>query len=287
MNEEREKEIVLMKRFAILGLALVAVFAMTAATASAKKSGIKGPAPFTATSGLSKLSSTEILPEIECQKSKAVGALTSATKGEVTVTFEVCTDEGKKCGNVSAGTIKTNLLETTIGWIDKTKGQVGVSFIGKAGGETGKGAEVEFQCEGVSFAVRGAAMGRSTPTNTVATTGKVTLVGSGGNQEIEKFEGGPNQHLITESSLLAVGVGVKSAQNQVGEETFTEIETKKGKKTIKSPDPIELNTTGAQPEQGRCQPAKKAKYSDSSCTVLAPEPKPGKKTGTFEFNPIA
>jgi hypothetical protein len=275
-----------MKRIAIMGLALVAVFAIATASATAAKTVIKGPAPFTASSGLSKLS-TEGLPEIECKTSTASGSLTSATKGEVTVTFHECATEGKKCGNVSPGNIQTKLLETTVGWINKGTGAAGVDFIGKVGGQAGKGAEAEFECEGLSVAVKGSAIGKSTPTNTMATEGKVTLVGSNGKQEIEKFEGGLKDTLITEVNLLP-GSELPSAQNQTATETFTELEVPKGKKMIKVADPVQLNTVNnpATPEQGRCQKAKHAKYKDSNCSEKA-EVKNGVPKGKFEFVPIA
>jgi len=60
----------------------------------------------------------------------------------------------------------------------------------------------------------------------MATEGKVTLVGSKGNQEIEKFEGGVKDTLLTEESL-APGLTLSSAQNQTATETFTPIEGKK------------------------------------------------------------
>ncbi len=274
-----------MKRITFLALAALAALTVFAGAASAKEKPITGHAPFTASSGLSKLSS-EGLPEIECKKSTAEGALTSATHGEVTVTFSECETNGKKCGNVSAGTIKTKLLETTTGWINKTKGEPGVDFIGKAGGTTGKGAEAEFECEGLAVSVKGSVIGKSTPSNVMSTTGETILNGTGGKQEVEKFEGQPKDTLITEVNVLP-GSELNSAQNQTGKETFSEIEETKGKKKIKRADPVELNTVNnpAQPEQGRCQPAKKAKYSDSNCTVEAPLKK-GKPTGTFAFNPI-
>jgi hypothetical protein len=272
-----------MRRIA-LGLTIVAVFAVTA-VASAAPVVIKGPAPFTATSGLSKLS-TIGLPEIECKSSSAVGALTSATKGEVTVTFKECATEGKKCGNVEAGTIQTKLLETELGWINKAKGEAGVDFVGKVGGKNTKGAEAEFECEGLLVAVKGSVIGKSTPTNTMSTEGKVTLIGKNGEQEIEKFEGLPKDTLITEASAIP-GVEAPSAQNQTGSIKMSELEVPKGKKTVKVPDPVELNTINnpATPEQGRCQKAKHAKYTDANCSVIAGE-KNGVKKGKFEFNPI-
>jgi len=269
-----------------MAVALVVMFAMAVASASAAKLVVKGPAPFTASSGLSKLSSTEVLPEIECKTSTAAGTLTTATKGEVQVTFHECAEEGKKCGNISAGTIQTKPLETTVGWINKSSGQAGVDFIGKTGENT-TGSEAEFECEGLSVKVKGSVIGKSTPTNTMATEGKVTLIGSKGKQEIEKFEGGLKDTLLTEASL-APGITLNSAQNQTATETFTPIEMKKGTKTVMVPDNLELNTVNnpATPEQGRCQKVKHAKYTDSNCSVVAAE-KNGVKKGKFEFEPIA
>jgi hypothetical protein len=276
-----------MKRIALMAVALVVMFAMAVASASAAKLVVKGPAPFTASSGVSKLSSTEIIPEIECKTSTAAGQLTSATKGEVTVTFHECATEGKKCGNVSPGTIQTKLLETTVGWVNKAKGEAGVDFIGKAGGETTKGAEVEFGCEGLEVAVKGSVIGKSTPTNVMATEGKVTLVGTKAKQEIQNFEGSPKDTLITEASL-APGIEVTSGQTQTATETFTPIEMTKGTKKVKVPDNVELNTVNnpLTPEQGRCQKTKGGKYKDANCSEKAPEVK-GKIKGKYEFEPIA
>ncbi len=270
-----------MKRIVIMGFVLIAAFAMSAVSASAKEKPVTGPAPYTASSGLSKLSS-EGLPEIECKKSTATGSLTSATGGNTVVTFSECETSGKKCGNVSAGTIKTKELNTEVGWINKAKGEAGVDFIGVSGSGT-KGSEAEFECEGIQIAVKGSVIGKEPKTNVMSTTGEVVLNGLGGKQEIQNFEGKPKDTLITEANV-APGAEIPSAQNQSAVITYTEIETKKGKKTIKQADPVELNTVNnpATPEQGRCVAAKKAKYSDSNCTVEAPLKK-GKATGKFEF----
>jgi hypothetical protein len=266
-----------MKRIAILGLAVVAVFAMTAVAASAKKTAPTGPAPLTATSGLSKLSSVG-LPEIECKKATSTGELNSPTQGTNTTTFTECESSGKKCGNVSPGTIKTKELVSTIGYINKAKEEVGVDFTPKTGTVL-----AEFECEGIGIKTEGSVIGKDTPVNKMGTTAVVNLVGAGGKQEIEKFEGGPKDTLVSEFSI-APGSKVESAQNQQANVTFTPFSTTKGKKTTTTPDEVEVNTHNnpSQPEQGRCVTAKKAKYSDAECTVAAPEKK-GKKTGKYEF----
>ncbi|HXB14243.1 MAG TPA: hypothetical protein VNV44_00735 [Solirubrobacteraceae bacterium] len=270
-----------MKRIVIMGLVLVAAFAMSAVSASAKVKPPTGPAPYTATSGLSKLSS-EGLPEIECKKSTATGELTSATQGNTVVVFQECETSGKKCGNVSAGTIETKKLITTVGWINKAKGEAGVDFIGSAG-EGVKGSEAEFECEGIAIQVKGSVIGKEPKTNVMSETGEAVLNGLGGKQEIEKFETGAKDTLITEANV-APGAEIPSAQNQSAVITYTELLGKKGKKVTHTKDPVELNTVNnpAQPEQGRCVAAKHAKYSDSNCTVETPLKK-GKKEGHFEF----
>jgi len=121
----------------------------------------------------------------------------------------------------------------------------------------------------------------------MATEGKVVLVGKNGEQEIEKFEGGLKDTLITEASAIP-GVEAPSAQNQTGTEKFDELERPKGTKMVMVSDPVELNTVNnpATPEQGRCQKTKHAKYKDSNCTEIAAE-KNGIKKGKYEFVPIA
>jgi len=270
-----------MKRIATMALALVAIFALSAASASAKKA-VTGPAPYTATSGLSKLSSKGI-PEIECKTSSATGTLTSATKGNTIVSFHECETSGKKCGNVKAGEIVTKELITTVGWINKAKAEAGTDFIGVAG-EKVAGSEAEFECEGIQVKVKGSVIGKSPKTNEMSTTGEVVLVGKNGEQEIENFEGLPKDTLITEANV-APGAEIPSAQNQSAVITYTEV--KAGKKSVA--DPVELNTVNnpATPEQGRCGKAKGGKYSDANCSTLAVGKKGKPPKGKFEFVPIA
>jgi hypothetical protein len=115
-----------------------------------------------------------------------------------------------------------------------------------------------------------------------ATESKSTLKNSGGKQEIEKFEGGAKDTLISETSVeggpFAAAGGIQNVTSTV---VNSEQEAKKGKKVLKFADPAELKTGGATPVYGRCRASKKkGKFTESNCLTEEPV---GDPDGNWEF----
>jgi hypothetical protein len=276
-----------MKRIRIVGLCLVAAFALSAIVATsamAAKHENKGPIKYKSSSGIAFLE-IEGGGKVECKTSTAAGEITSATAGTVTATFVGCETLEKKCASAgqTAGTIVTNLLATSTGYVNKAKAEVGTDFK-PASGEV----LAEFTCKGaapptVVNRVKGSVIGRLAPPNEMSTTSKSDLKNSGGKQEVEKFEGGPKDTLIAEISVeggpFSKAGGIQNVDSVVEN---TPQEVKKGKKTEKFADFAEVKTGGASPEYGRCRASKKGKYKDGNCT----EKVSGKTKGKFEFNPV-
>jgi hypothetical protein len=276
-----------MKRISMMGLSLVAAFALSALVAGgalAAKHVNTGPLHFTSTSGIAFL---EVEPEgkIECKVSHTVGEETSATGGTVTATFEGCETLGKKCNSAGqgVGTIVTKLLAEEVGYVNKAKAEIGTDFK-PASGEF----NAEFGCPGspaLSIRVKGSVIGKLTPANVSSTEAKSTLQKAVGKQEIEKFEGGPKDTLISETSVEG---GPFSAAGGIQNVTSTVVSSpqiaKKGKKTVEYADPSEAKTGGATPVFGRCRASKKkGKFSDANCTVEEPA---GDPDGNWEFFPV-
>jgi hypothetical protein len=87
-----------MKRISMMGLSLVAAFALSALVAGgalAAKHVNSGPLKYKSTSGIAFLE-VEGGGKIECKVSNATGEYTTSTSGTVTATFESCETIGKK-----------------------------------------------------------------------------------------------------------------------------------------------------------------------------------------------
>jgi hypothetical protein len=213
-----------MKRIRIVGLCLVAVFAMGAVAASSafasptyfecakvkggkfekgcgKEGGkggysrvaVKTPAKYTGTNGKSVLKAVDpetktVVASTSCTKAKETGAIISATESETTVTFEKCTSLGKKCtstGEKTKGDIKTNVLLGTL--VANEESKTGVATV--VGAKSG-GASAEFNCEGIG----------------VVTTGEVS--GEAGAISVEKAsKSSENVFLTNEEGLPAIKTG--------------------------------------------------------------------------------
>jgi hypothetical protein len=214
-----------MKRIRIVGLCLVALFAMSAVAASSAfaegphyfecvkakggkfekgcgKEGGKGgfsrvapkfPSKYTATNGKSTLKAVDpetksVVASTSCTKAKETGAYISLTEAETTVTFEKCTSLGKKCtsiGEKTVGDIKTNVLEATLSANAESKSGVAAIVGAKSGG-----ASAEFNCEGIG----------------VVTTGVVSgEVGAGGVEKAAKT--GESIFATNEEGLPAIATG--------------------------------------------------------------------------------
>ncbi len=217
----------MLKRFRIVGLCLMAVFAVSAVGASSAMAEhlevgkcksvaagtgkwedsnctkalvggnfewetyaeaiAKGANPaFTSTSGekILTLGSTSI----KCKKDKNVGKLTSATKDEVTITFEECTALGGlvSCNSAGsgAGTIVTKKLKSLLVWVKHTAPlEVGLALEPEAGFFT-----AEITCATVKILVRGSLIGVITPINTMSTMFNLAVKVSGGNQVPSEYE---------------------------------------------------------------------------------------------------
>jgi hypothetical protein len=276
-----------MKRIRIVGLCLVAAFALSAIVASsalAAKHVNTGPIKYKSASGIAFLE-LEGAGKVECKTSTAVGEITTATSGTVTATFVGCETLGKKCTSKAAaeGTIITKLLATSTGYVNKPKAEVGTDFKPAAGIYL-----AEFECPGspdIFNKVKGSVIGRLAPANEMSVKSKSDLKNSGGKQEVEKFEGGEKDTLISEVSSTGEGGPFSSLpgiQNVDSEVENQPQEVKKGKKTEKFADPAEVKTGGTSPEYGRCRAKPKGKFLDGNCQNKIT----GKQKGKFEFFPV-
>jgi hypothetical protein len=281
-----------MKRISMMGLCLVAAFALSALVASsalAAKHVNSGPLKFTSVNEGAPHLEIKGAGEVLCKADTASGENTTATTGTVTAVFTGCESAKKVCTGVkdgTTGTITTNLLKVTLGYIKgKEPFEVGTKFEPNSGTYN-----AEFECPGspdVFNKVKGSVIGRLSPVSVMEVKSKSDLKKSGTEQEVQKFEGGPVAHLISEISSTGKGgpfVEDEGIQNADSEQINSEQEFKKGKKLLKVADPAEIKVGGATPEYGRCRvKKKKGLFSDSNCTVGE---SPSDPDGNFEWYPI-
>ncbi len=220
-----------MKRMRILGLCLVAVFAMAivaAASASAaptyyecaktvggklekgcSKEGGKGGyalvpgrgknKAFKGKGGAATLHTPAVAGEVKCSTSKDEGFISSSFTGQekVKVIFGKCISLGKNCSSAGAkkGEIKTNALEGTLGYISKSPLKVGVSLKGEAGADS-----ADFNCEGLVIETKGAVIGEITGDVNAFSKESTDIftVNGEGFQSVKSFEGGSTEVLESE-----------------------------------------------------------------------------------------
>jgi hypothetical protein len=190
-----------MKRTRIAGLCLVAVFSMSAFTATSASAlpEFSGPfsKPFTSTSGASLLE-TVTKVKLVCKSDTNVGEVTGPATGTMKITFSGCSLKKLPCNTVglSPGEIVTAPLAFIVGYINKATKEVGMDLMSP----TGK-PFMEFVCgSGTRGLVIGSVIGRITPINVKVKAGKVFTVHftqSKGVQKIVKLEGGPVDVLET------------------------------------------------------------------------------------------
>jgi hypothetical protein len=135
---------------------------------------------------------------VACAKSTDSGKFTGPkTAGDVVATFTGCEIAGIKCSNTSkAGEIKTNPLDGEVGYINKTKKEVGADLKPESSAYF-----AEFQCEeAIPLRLRtsGSVIGRVSPINKMTKEATFEFRESGGKQEVQKFETGLPDILITE-----------------------------------------------------------------------------------------
>lgn len=208
-------------RLRTLGLALVAVFAMSAVAASAASATLPEfgsssgfPVKFTShnkTGVEPKLHSTTALGahNVACKESKDKGeVLNSKEVGKIKVEYKGCVEEGttKKCTTTGevAGVIVTKELKGRIGYISEPAKTVGVELE-----PVTAPLFAEFTCETVGkVKVEGCTIGQAKPVNVPpSTTGELIFKELGGKQEFEEIVGGKNKPCNQKVSAILSGKG--------------------------------------------------------------------------------
>jgi hypothetical protein len=198
-----------MKRFKVVGMFLVAAFAlsaMMAAGASAAepefltKTVVKEGAniPLTGTLGAAFLEGEVSKSKITCTGGTTTAVVTGPTRvKEVVATFTGCEASGFPCeSGATEGTIATNVLEGVLGNVKSTV--PGVRLFSEAGG---RGAELAaFSCAGGAIPVKvkgsvigqlSGAKGEDEKTGKLIATHKMTFTEKAGKQHWVKFIEGP------------------------------------------------------------------------------------------------
>lgn len=192
-----------MNRIRIIGLAVMAAFALSVVAASAAQAapefvaesgGSVAGTKFIATGGEGKLAGTE---NITCKTSKTEGEIKNSTEVYKTVvTYTGCKNGTKECKSSSkaaAGEIKTNALSGKLGEVETSEAATGVGEDLRA--ESGKTFVTIEKCTLLSVSVTGSIIGEVTPIETFGTTGDLVYKASGTTQKIQKFKGGEKDTL--------------------------------------------------------------------------------------------
>jgi len=280
-----------MKRLSVLGLCLVAAFALSAAVASSAFA-IKaehGEFVLLSSGGPAHLGTPKAT--ITSTSNSGTAHITTASGGTATSKFfnvEIETT-GLKCTSAgqATGTVETKLLTEEPGWISKAKNEAGVDFK-PASGEF----LAEFSCEGgISAKVRNSVIGHVTPLNTAGTEQKLNLIAdeTGKENSPHNFEGGSKDTLESElSSAPGVFSGSVQVQENVtvknhGNSSVCKKKLKKGVETEKCKVPASgefYTLAGPKPEFGRCdKKGAGTKYSDNNCTIA-------NEKGKYGFVPV-
>jgi hypothetical protein len=184
-----------MNRLRIIGLALVAVVALSAlatATASAAlpefvPTAGKFPVKFTDTSGAGTLE-TVGGHKVTCKADSSTGEFTGAKTNKETFIFTGCESLGFKCNSAgaAAGEIRTNAIASLLVYINKAKKEVGMDLSPEVVG----GLFAEFSCGGVeTLKVRGSVIAPVTKVNTAKQASfKLTAKASKGVQKPTEYE---------------------------------------------------------------------------------------------------
>lgn len=180
----------MLKRFRVVGLCLVAVFAVSAVASASASAALPEFVPstkqtFTSTSGVSTLAAGAFT--ITCEKDTNAGEITGAkTVGKVVVKFTKCTIKVLftfecKSKGAANGEIVTNALKGTLGYIEGYGSGVGLKLEPETASEYTNG---EIECAGSNkVKVTGAVIGEVTPINTSSTKGELIFKRTGTKQE--------------------------------------------------------------------------------------------------------
>jgi hypothetical protein len=222
-----------MKRFRIVGLCLMAVFAFSAIAASAASAALpewlgKFPTKFTSHSGEAVLKVST--SKVKCASSTNSGQITNAKEGTVVVTFSGCKLSGTfPCtsgGGAGPEQIITSTLNMGLGYITKSTKDVGVDLKG-TGGATGN-LLAEFECndEGALLParVKGSVIGLITPINSLALTFKLNFAENATTkkQAVEKLEGEPKDTLEASLNRGLFEEGIEIVEDEI----LTELDLK-------------------------------------------------------------
>ena len=214
-----------MKRFKIIGLCLVAAFALSAFVASAafavNPEWLGYPLHFTSLGLASKLKAGGT--SITCVHVDNLGYITGPQSGWVLVTFLGCKLANKfPCKSTGANEeeIMTSLLNMTLGYINKKAKDVGVAL-------SATGPLAEFSCndEGVPFpaVVKHSVVGLITPINTKAKEFALKFEESGGKQAIQELEGAGKSTLEVSLNGGVFEEGVEISEDTIFTAGLTEI----------------------------------------------------------------
>jgi hypothetical protein len=191
-----------MRRMRVVGLCLVAILAVGAATAASASAlpEFTGPFPkaFTSTSKASLLE-TVSGKKTKCAADTNTGKITGPQSGEIQITFTGCKLGSAACNTPAAapGTIITSMLSMRIGYINKAKKEVGADLVEPTSGFLAYG------CGPLLFVkVTGSVIGRITPVNKLVTPSavfKLKFQQAVGVQKVPSLEASPVD--ILESSF--------------------------------------------------------------------------------------
>jgi hypothetical protein len=130
---------------------------------------------------------------VHCETEHSTGEY-SGTKEvkNVVVTFNGCESAGAKCNTTGSATgeLVTKTLEGIVGFEDKATDKTAFDLYPE--GKTG--LFIEFACVGLTVAVRGSVLVPIT-SDKMEQTGTLKYVSTSGHQEVEHFEGEPNDIL--------------------------------------------------------------------------------------------
>ena len=195
----------LVTRIRMIGLALVAVFAMAAIVASAASAALPEQVPaagkFTGTSGASTFE-TKSGEKVKCSSDAIAGEITGAKTSKSTITFKGCEAFGLKCNSSGAGSGEIVLNVTgELVYIMKSTKEVGLLNT--------LSAELTIKCSAFqTLKVKGSTLCPITPVNTKATKYKVVCKETKGVQEPVNYE--PGSELIKAPITETKGEGLKS-----------------------------------------------------------------------------
>jgi hypothetical protein len=161
-----------MRRIRVIGLAVVAVFAVSV-VASATAMAVDNPVlvhsngaaatnlPVTGKDTKTSLLQSAAGSKVECESAESIATLnttltgTGKTSGIANVTFKSCKSAAGKCSNTSTAGEITGTVATLLVWIGKESNKT-VGVLVSPSGEPGSGTLLSFKCAGVLTDVEGA-----------------------------------------------------------------------------------------------------------------------------------